>query len=202
MPQLHTISLETRLPRLHACQRLSGHCAGLASLTWERERGQTASKGLQELPNHIPREIKSPSWTNSPCLHFYYNKDLPKHSNRSCAKGKSSNILQIMGPAPQVFQAEVQVPCQMLYQQVGATQSCCPYHEEPSINHLQVQRETPASSEVIKVITAGNIPAPELPPRAEQCWGAGCSQGSWHGEDGHHPWPTFVCHFQRRRASW
>lgn len=81
-----------------------------------------------------------------------------------------------MGPAPQVFQAEVQVPCQTLYQQVGATQSCCPHNKEPLINYLQVQRETPASSEAgsdpaapSKVTTPGNILPPKLPPTAEQC---------------------------------
>lgn len=73
--------------------------------------------------------------------------------NHSCAKGKISNIPQMMGPAPQVLQAEVQVPCQALYQQVGATQSCCPHDQEPSINHLQMQKEAPTSSE------AGPYPA-------------------------------------------
>lgn len=69
-----------------------------------------------------------------------------------------------MGPAPQVFQAEVQVPCQMLYQQAGATQPCCPHYKQPSINYLQVQRETPTWSQAgpYRAAPGKTTPPPKL----------------------------------------
>lgn len=87
----------------------------------------------------------SPKKHHPPCLHFYYSQDLPLYLSHLYAKGKISNVLQITGPAPQVFHAEAQVPSQPLYEEEGASQSCCSDDKEPSIYYLQVQRKTPAS---------------------------------------------------------
>lgn len=97
-----------------------------------------------------------------PYLHFYYSQDLSLHLCHSRAKWKPSNILQVMGPTPQLFRTEIQVPCQPLYKQIGGTQSCCSHDKKTSINYLQVQKESPVSPELCYYPTAlseGSPPA-------------------------------------------